>query len=523
MTKSLILFLSVLFYINCYTQNRIYKSETLIIRKVSNNTFIHTSFLEIPKYGKFPLNGLIFRNNKEAIVFDTPIDNVVSKELIKWITQELKCKIKSIVINHFHNDCLGGLDEFHLNGIKSYANNKTITLSKADNTTVPKIGFDKELILNIGNKKIINTYFGKGHTVDNIVSYIPSENLLFGGCLIKETNARKGNLKDASLEEWSSTVEKIKQKYPQLKTVIPGHGKYGGTELLDYTINLFEPSRPTISFTFDDGSTSNKGSYKFEEWNNLILNHLDDENIKAVFFVKGNGVLNKKGKYLLDSWNERGHKIANHTFSHPNFNRKNISALDFKKELLKTDSLINGYSNFKKLFRFPYLKEGNSKVKIDSIRHILNDYGYKNGYVTIDASDWYIDSRLNKRLKENPKADIETFKQFYLEHIFERSSYYETLSYKLNNRHISHTLLLHHNLAAALFLDDLIDMFKKKGWKVISADKAFNDPIFSNIPNYAGESLIWALAKDSKKYENELRYPAEDSRYEKSKMDKLGL
>lgn len=242
MKKYLILFLCIIISINCIAQKTVYKSETLVIKKLSNSTFIHISFLEIPEYGKFPVNGLVFTNNKEAIVFDTPIDNTASEELIKWVNKELECKIKAIVINHFHNDCLGGLEEFHLNGINSYANNKTITLAKADNATVPKTGFNNTLEINIGNKNIINTYFGKGHTVDNIVSYIPSENLIFGGCLIKEMNAHKGNLKDASLKEWSATVKKIKQNYPELKTIVPGHGKHGGVELLDYTIQLFKPS-----------------------------------------------------------------------------------------------------------------------------------------------------------------------------------------------------------------------------------------------------------------------------------------
>lgn len=250
---------------------------------------------------------------------------------------------------------------------------------------------------------------------------------------------------------------------------------------------------------------------------------MDDADIKAIFFIKGDGVANDKGKFLLDSWNERGHKIANHTYTHPNFNGDNVSASFFEEELLKTDSLIKNYSNHIKLFRFPYLKEGNTTAKIDIFRQILKDQGYRNGHVTVDASDWYIDSRLRKRLKEQPNADVEAFKDFYLEHLYKRAMYYEDLSYELTDRHINHTLLLHHNLAAALFLGDLIEMFKSKGWNVISAEKAFDDPIFDKVPNHAGESLIWALAKDSGKYEDQLRYPAEDSVYEKDRMDELGL
>lgn len=292
---------------------------------------------------------------------------------------------------------------------------------------------------------------------------------------------------------------------------------------LALAISLSALAQPTISFTFDDGSTSDRANYELQEWNNMILCSLDSAEIKAVFFVKTGGKSSAKGKFLLESWNSKGHLIANHSYSHPNFNKPKVNAEDFRYELLKADSLISSYSNYVKLFRFPYLKEGNTPGEIDSIRQIMKDDGYKNGYVTIDASDWYIDSRMRARLKENPQAVLEAFKDFYLQHLFERANYYESMSFELTGRHIKHTLLLHHNLAAAFFLDELIAMFKAKGWNVISADEAFEDPIFSLTPDYAGESLIWALAKDSGKYKDKLRYPAEDSKYEKERMDKLGL
>ncbi len=74
-------------------------------------------------------------------------------------------------------------------------------------------------------------------------------------------------------------------------------------------------------------------------------------------------------------------------------------------------------------------------------------------------------------------------------------------------------------------MDDLIQMFKAKGWEVIDASEAYKDEIYTKNPNIipAGESLIWALAKENGSYENVLRYPAEDSKYEEPKMNKLGL
>ena len=63
---------------------------------------------------------------------------------------------------------------------------------------------------------------------------------MFGGCLIKEVGVGKGNLEEANAEKWSETVTEVKKKYPNAKKIIPGHGKIGGIELLDYTIKLFE-------------------------------------------------------------------------------------------------------------------------------------------------------------------------------------------------------------------------------------------------------------------------------------------
>lgn len=217
-----------------------YESEHLKITKLSDKVFVHTTYLATKSFGKVACNGMLVIDKKEAIVFDTPTKNSVSEELIKWIRETKKATVKAVVINHFHVDCLGGLAAFHAQDIPSYASQQTIALATADNSTIPQHSFDKTLELQVGKQSVINTYFGEGHTKDNIVSYLPEEEILFGGCLIKSLRASKGNLADANPTAWSNTVKKIQVAYPNLKYVIPGHGKVGGDDLLDYTVALFE-------------------------------------------------------------------------------------------------------------------------------------------------------------------------------------------------------------------------------------------------------------------------------------------
>ncbi len=233
--------------LNCSAQKQIefkpkevYISSDLIVTQITENSFVHVSFLQTNDFGNVPCNGLIVRNSNEAIIFDTPTNDKNSEELINWIQETLKCKINAIIPTHFHDDCLGGLKAFHKNNIPSYAYYKTIELAKENNLVVPENGFKDSLILKVGDENITAKFFGEGHTKDNIVGYFPSENVMFGGCLIKEIDAIKGYLGDANVADWSGTVEKVKKEYPDVKIVIPGHGEYGDKKLLDYTINLFK-------------------------------------------------------------------------------------------------------------------------------------------------------------------------------------------------------------------------------------------------------------------------------------------
>ncbi|MBO9690200.1 CHM family subclass B1 metallo-beta-lactamase [Chryseobacterium sp.] len=242
----LIMFFSF-FILSCALQNRagfkakkIYKSNTLIITQISENAFIHTSFKKTNDFGNVPCNGLIVKDYNEAIVFDTPTNDESSEELIQWINKKLGAKINAVIPTHFHDDSLGGLMAFHKKNIPSYSYAKTIELAKENNFVIPENSFNDAVILKVGDKDVVAKFFGEGHTKDNVVGYFPGENILFGGCLLKELEAGKGYLGDANVSAWSSTVEKVKKEYPDVKIVVPGHGDYGDGKLLDYTIGLFK-------------------------------------------------------------------------------------------------------------------------------------------------------------------------------------------------------------------------------------------------------------------------------------------
>ena len=224
-------------------QNEIVIAEGLSVIKLTDNVYQHVSDLETTDFGKVKCNGLIYLNGNDAIICDTPTNDILSSDLLGWLkTNHPRIKIKAVIINHFHTDCLGGLKAFHDAGISSYSHERTKALLelKGDTSNTPQFFFSTSLEITVGNKKIINYYPGEAHTLDNIITWIPSEKTIFGGCMVKSMNAGKGNLADANVEAWPGTIERIKSFCPSARIVVPGHGDAGGQELLDYTIALFK-------------------------------------------------------------------------------------------------------------------------------------------------------------------------------------------------------------------------------------------------------------------------------------------
>jgi len=287
---------------------------------------------------------------------------------------------------------------------------------------------------------------------------------------------------------------------------------------------LAADDKPTVAITMDDLNWHAIPAEMRHEVDHKILAALERHKVRAALFVIGAHGDTPVGRPIVREWSERGHMIGNHTWSHHLYNEAEKPE-QFGDELAKCNAFVRQFPGFRPYFRFPALKEGATRERRDWMRAFLKAHGYKNGAVTIDASDWYYDQRLRQCIQARPNFDVNRFREPYLAHLWDRASYYDRLAREVTGRAISHTILVHYNLLNCYFLSDALDMFQMRGWQLMDAEHAFQDEVFARQPDTvpAGESLVWALAKETGRYDSKLRYPGEDDVYEKPILDKLGL
>ena len=214
-------------------------SDDVEVRMIAEGVWLHTTYFDIEGFKNFPANGIIVINSGEAIMVDLPWTDEQAGVLFDWVTKEQNAAIKKVVPTHWHIDCAGGLAEAHRRNAESFTLDKTVEILKVKNEPVPQNWFTERLSLGCGNISVELAYHGPAHTVDNIVAWIPARNILFGGCMVKSRNARNlGNLADAHVKSWPKTLKKVRKTYSEAKIVIPGHGRPGGLDLIDHTIEL---------------------------------------------------------------------------------------------------------------------------------------------------------------------------------------------------------------------------------------------------------------------------------------------
>lgn len=133
------------------------------------------------------------------------------------------------------------------------------------------------------------------------------------------------------------------------------------------TYYMVHTQEKVVALTFDDGPDPN--------YTGLVLDVLQEKNVKATFFVLGENA--KQNPELLLQINKAGHEIGNHGYSHSYNSSQSV------RELVKTDQVI-----FDLLHQHTYFYRPPGGFISKDVLQGVKAKGYLLTLWSIDSKDW---------------------------------------------------------------------------------------------------------------------------------------
>jgi metallo-beta-lactamase class B len=211
-----------------------------VITPLTDSIYVHTTY---QLYGgkPFPSNGLIVRTSAGVVLVDTGWGKDQTREILRWVRRHLRQKVVLCLATHAHDDRVGGAPVLKRKNIPVWTSPSIAEKAAAQGYAGVEGRLSADTVLTVGATRFHAFFPGAGHSEDNVVVWLPRSRVLFGGCLVKSTEAGGlGNIADANLEEWGKTIRRLQNKFPDPAVVVPGHQAWGGAAALQHTLDLLD-------------------------------------------------------------------------------------------------------------------------------------------------------------------------------------------------------------------------------------------------------------------------------------------
>lgn len=211
---------------------------------------------------------------------------------------------------------------------------------------------------------------------------------------------------------------------------------------------------------------------------NQMLAVFKKHNLQGVYgmVIGGEVADNPEGEAVIKQWIAAGDNLGNHTYTHHDL--ATVSADFYIADIQKTDQLLSQYklNATYKYFRYPYLSEGNTPEKRESVRAYLFSQGYQIAPVTVNFSDYLWNAPYARCMEQHNAPAIAWLRQTYIDQALDALSDAHYSSDKLFHRDISNILLIHLGPFDADVLDDVLTAYEKQGVHFINLSQAMSDP-----------------------------------------------
>ncbi|UCG62899.1 MAG: polysaccharide deacetylase family protein [Candidatus Zixiibacteriota bacterium] len=255
-----------------------------------------------------------------------------------------------------------------------------------------------------------------------------------------------------------------------------GQGESSGKKITRYMCVTFDELPAAKSF--DDVDR--------EAVTYLILQTLKKHDVPAVGFVVGNQI--EDSFDILGEWLNNGHALGNMTYSNQDLHELGIEQfiLDIQagEDALRT--MLEGFGQKKKYFRYPYLHYGDGAEAKKHVKLYLDENDYITVHATIVIEDYLYNLTLEKMGKVPDSAEFEVLLNEYVNHVLDEIERMEMISQTVLDRPCRHILRLKANRLNAVYLDEMLTAIEDMGYVFISLDEALKDDLYDTLEAYFG-------------------------------------
>ncbi len=214
------------------SQDRFQISSDLYYTEILDSVYLITH--HFPQFGSNSL--FIVLPGEQGVLIDTPHETTGTRALLAWIRSAFGDLQLTAINTGWHQDNLGGNEYLLSRKIPVYGSGLTATLITDRRDELKEMLLEQTVILDeqryFESYKEVN-FLPPDHT-------FPIEEGLLGCMILSMHHRRPGFIDHANMLEWPESVERVRERFPTCRWVIPGHGPYGDVELLQALVNPYD-------------------------------------------------------------------------------------------------------------------------------------------------------------------------------------------------------------------------------------------------------------------------------------------
>jgi hypothetical protein len=229
-----------------------------------------------------------------------------------------------------------------------------------------------------------------------------------------------------------------------------------------------------IAFAFDK-TLSRSSSLDGMARAKMLVHNLARVNVsQAMFLIHTKDITDKTVERLM-FYDDAGQLLVNAGASYSLYMR--AESYRYAVDILTANAALAPYLNYRQHIYFPYLYEGGDAEMLAQVQNFLSERGYRQTYTTYHAHDDYMDQLYQARIANNKYVDINRLQKAYVKMLLNDIMAYDAKAQLLLGYSPRQVILLHENDLAAYCIVGLVDALNAKGFKIISPEKIFSDPV----------------------------------------------